>query len=721
MSLLPYTSLIVNKGGVDVLGHQPDVVYLMAPANKGGEKKDANGDIILTDELPTFSVSAVKTNLRAFEAEFGLANEGSPASIYAKWIYDYGHFAIKCRRVVSDDIAFASTVLQNIDNKAGLKAVSTTKDYFGNDVFIDVDVSSGVEHYLGNINVLFEPVSKKLNLLKEYESSDLFYFEGSDGNKLIRASFFGGEAEYFLFSVSEFVSIETLDGKEFGNAGDDKAVLEENEFSWQSVEEKFVFGSDISLSKLSIIVKVLLESGELVHYYLTADSLREVSLFLSNITFDCLYLNEIGTVSDVKLEKLMRLYNNNPLSRLYSKVEAGGVYGGEVGTIALSIWNETKSERYIGASVNAIVEDIDNNSRLVIAESYINSDILPDFEAENEFVSIGVKITAYNGAIYEVFDNIVNALEAENIADTNLVTFEVVGTQKHQKISYVMGQRLSGGSSGLTPIMVNYLEAIAEAETVHDITIVIAPGVSDTSFHLIMKDHCERMCALGRHRTSFGGVALDETIEMKLARTEAMSSECFSLVSDGLKLKDPVSSVKKIFSGAISVAPLVGLLLSQVYYSSLTFKKIMSAYGVEHNYDDAELEELHQGRMITFQFEDGVKILDGITTSNKNAYEDIHMVRVFHTISQNLKVAMEKAAGKSNMPTTWGYVLGLMNKYLDGLVVVGAIISFKLLNEVRVEDMVAKLFRFRVGIIPVFPVKYIEGVVDIVPPTFIEV
>jgi hypothetical protein len=62
-----------------------------------------------------------------------------------------------------------------------------------------------------------------------------------------------------------------------------------------------------------------------------------------------------------------------------------------------------------------------------------------------------------------------------------------------------------------------------------------------------------------------------------------------------------------------------------------------------------------------------------------------------------------------------------MQKYLETLVSVGAISDFKLLNEVRAEDIVSKRFRFRVGVIPVFPVKYIEGFVDIVPPTFVQV
>jgi hypothetical protein len=66
-------------------------------------------------------------------------------------------------------------------------------------------------------------------------------------------------------------------------------------------------------------------------------------------------------------------------------------------------------------------------------------------------------------------------------------------------------------------------------------------------------------------------------------------------------------------------------------------------------------------------------------------------------------------------------VIGKMRKMLTGLVDVGALLDFKILNEVRPEDLVAKRYRVRVGVIPVFPVKYIEGFIDIIPPTFVEV
>jgi hypothetical protein len=42
--------------------------------------------------------------------------------------------------------------------------------------------------------------------------------------------------------------------------------------------------------------------------------------------------------------------------------------------------------------------------------------------------------------------------------------------------------------------------------------------------------------------------------------------------------------------------------------------------------------------------------------------------------------------------------------------------DFTILNETMPQDLVDRRFRFRVGLIPVFPIKYVEGEIDILPP-----
>lgn len=718
MSLLPYTSLVVNQSGIDVLSHQPDVVYLIAPALSGGEQKDDNGEILLKDGNPVYVVSDVITDLAVFEQEFGLANRGSPASMYAKWIYDYGNFAIRCRRVVSDDVSHASVNLLNTDDREGVQVISTVKDYDSNKIYVDVDVSSGVEHYFGVEKAAFVSSMLKLTMIDSYDVADLLYFDGNISENPFRVGFFGGESEHYLFDVASFLSVMTTTGEEFVNAGDDVALsaLEANEFSWHDSEKKFYFGNDVVLGKYNLTVQALLNSGDLVHYYCTAVLERELSFDFDTIEFQHLYLNELGTVNDVKYEKLFRVFNESPTLKISVKLEDSGTGG-----LRLTIWDDDKTESYVGAVVNDIVEEVNNRSRLVIAESYTNETVLPNYEPTVELAPIGVKITAYDGSTYKVFDNIRNVYEAEQNVDKDFVYFKAVGAQEYLSLKPVIGKKLVGGSSGLTPQIVDYLEAIAEAERLLDVTIIITPGVSDETLHYALNDHCLKMVALGRYRITVCGVALNEQLDEKLRRTEAIASECFVLLGDGLQLKDPISTVKSVFSAAVSVAAFVGLILSNVYYKSLTYLKMRNAYGVEHDYDDAQLNELHEARMVVFKFDTGVKVLDAITTSRKNAYEDIHMVRIFHFLSSIIRTVMEKVKGKANTPPTWGYVLGLIRKYLEGLVDVGAIISFRLLNEVRAEDLVASKFRFRVGVIPVFPVKYVEGVVDIYPPAFVEV
>ena len=214
---------------------------------------------------------------------------------------------------------------------------------------------------------------------------------------------------------------------------------------------------------------------------------------------------------------------------------------------------------------------------------------------------------------------------------------------------------------------------------------------------------------------------LNETSDIKKQRAALLSHERISLIGDGLKLISPVTGEPEMFSPAICTAAFTAQLLSEYYFVSQTHKIMNSAKGVEHTYDAAQLEDLHNGRMILFQnTKFGVQIVDGITTSPLNAYEDMHMVRVFDTISRNVKNIMENNIGRNNMPITWAYVSSIVRKLLDIMKDSDAIQDYRFISQVEPQDLIDRRYKFKLGIVPAFPVKYVEGYIDIFPPYAIE-
>lgn len=711
MSLIPNTSLVVNIRNSDVISSQPDVVYMLAPANQGGEKRDLDDNILYDSNGRTlFGVSEPMYSLSEFEAEFGFASEGSPASIYAHWIYEYGNFAIRCRRVVSSDLAYATCVLKDAYGIDLLGIRSEVQDADANKIQVDVDVSSGVEGFLYTANAIYDSETQALSLINSYEDTDLLIMQGTVGLQQIFVYFFAqsGSHIYSTFDWTGILSARDENDVEYVFVGNNMAVSG-YEFSYDTANKQLLFGHVI-VGKVKIRVSIL--SGQTVEYEFVNVSSSVLSFDFVNFEFGSLYLNGVGKKVDITHKNHVRLYNNSVSDDIYITFLQNVV----TNEFELHVHNSERSETFVYSE--HIVDEINLQSRLIAAEFLIPWGVIPNYVNEVKLEPLGFKLTAYNGDYLTEYDNLIDAEDALSI-DSGLIRVSLLGN-KYAKPLMVMGERLSGGSAGTNPTMADYLEGLEDARSLKDVTIIIAPGVADGTLHAVLGDHCLEMFQHGKAMISFGGVALGEQVQEKMSRTSVINNERFVLIGDGLELKDPVTNTRQYFSGAMAVSAVVGKLLSQLYYESLTEKLLDHAYGIEHDYykDDAQVNELHEARMILFKFDNGVKIIDGITTSTKNAYEDIYMVRVFDVISRAINQLMVDAVGKINMPPTWGYVLGKLQKFLETLVGVGAILDFKLLNEVQPQDIVDKRYKFRVGIVPVFPIKYIEGFVDIIPPSF---
>jgi hypothetical protein len=599
-------------------------------------------------------------------------------------------------------------VLKNEYGQDVLQVRSEVQEESGNKIFVDVDKSSGVEGFLYSTNAYFDASLKRLYVGKQYLPTDILTFKGRVADQPLLVEFFGGSAnEFNLFAWNRILHATDESGQSYSYVTVTPTGLE---FTYDVGTKQFVFGENVT-GRVDILVEAVFGEAVKVCTWMAGNTF---SFDFDDIQFDGLYLNGVGEVNNITKNKYLRLYNEAPDQETVISFEE---------TLdlrkMLTVKNSIRTETYFLDEPIDLMNEINLRSRLVAADLLVNDSFVAEFFPEQVLQPIGFKLAAYDGNFLNLYDNLRSVADAAEI-DTGLIRTTVMGGS-YDAPALSMGNQLSGGSSGLDATLADYLEALVEAGSLNDITIVIAPGVDDATMHMLLGDHCQEMFGHGKYRISIGGVGLGETLEEKVARTSILNNERFSLIGDGLQLKDPVTGVKRMFSGSIAVAPFVGQLLAQNYYTSLTNQTLRNAYNVENHYDDAQHNVLHEARMITFYFDAGVKIVDAITTSTYNAYEDIHMLRIFDAVSHSLQVVMKGNVGEVNMPPRWGYILAKMQKYLETLVSVGAISDFKLLNEVRAEDIVSKRFRFRVGVIPVFPVKYIEGFVDIVPPTFVQV
>ena len=777
MSNIPSTSLVINPEGVETIaGRIPDVVYMMAPAGKGGEKLNDILMPVLDNNSNCVMQSKVFSRRTSFEKEFGRAIDGSWASIYATWIYDLGSYTIRCRRVLGPNVAFATATIKDDQNTSILNVRSFGQSEYYNNTYIDVDSSTNREAYLTKANASFSTVDGRLSLSTVYTATNRLIFDGKRGLTAagddFRVAFFGDGAttNFDLFGFGEIDSVAHIpfiitDGQTtFEYAANPVDVTAGSDlFSYNSVTKQLTFGRAPCAGYFNLVIKGSTTTSE-IDLTMHGDGTKTVFSIdfapYASIQFHALYVDGIGYQFDEKDIKLVRLYTESQYVALkgmkltvspgsngagYSKIELVNGRGANL-----------RNEKYDNMmTLKDIVESINSKSLLVRAEGMVaETSQIPSPCAQHDFVSIGVMLTIRNetagGQIVEKYDDMRDAdaiVQKVNggAYGSQLVVMEVIGANGASKpmVSNVASEnitvQLTGGAAGQDVDTIDYLDALAEAETALDVTIVIAPGVSDSAFHDLMNSHCSTMSKRGFYRTcavggagAYDGTSLTskwavETIEQKILRTRMLNSERVCMMGSGVAMIDPrvttlargtnLRTVQKtVFPPSVAVVPFVAQVISQPFWVCHTYKYLVNVYGLDVEYDEAQHQELHAARIVTFRINQGVQIVDAITTSVWNAYEDIHSVRTFDVVSRGVNKAMQMAIGKSNMPPTWAYVTGLIRRFLESLRNTNAIMDFSILNETVPQDLVDRRFKFRIGLIPVFPIKYVEGEIDIMPP-----
>jgi len=740
MSNIPSTSLVVNPDGMEtVAGRVPDIIYLMAPATKGGLKKDDNGLPILDQNGNCVLENKIFSSRHLFEKEFGPARRGSPAAIYAGWIYDLGSYGIRCRRVVGPDVSYAEAFLEDAMGDEVLHIRSMGQSSEDNYTFVDVDASTNRQAYLVKPNAIFDSAFGFLQTDIVYGATDRIIFDGgrlSTGDSF-RLSFFGDGAtdKFELFNWGEItpgVPFIITDGQvTYDYAGPDVAVadLAVGTYSWVPGTKELRLAPAPVPGVFNLMIKGQMTSYGEFDLSLSCNGSQssfDLNYVYSDINFKSLFINGIGEQFNQRFSRLVRLYTNSAFVALKG-VKLSVTMGSDAGTykviLSAGLGASAQTEVYDNnATLLDIINKIERNSVLVRASGMVaNTNQQPATCNDISFAPIGVMVTVRNTLtnLAETFDDLPNVqaiVQDINTSSQMIIAAPVFG-QDHKTPKTVSDVQLSGGVSGLNPSTMDYLDALAEAESQLDVTIVIAPGVDDEAFHALLNNHCHLMSGRGHYRTTFVGGKLGETIEQKKRRTRIVNSQRMCIVGDGLYLIDPQIVRKKLYAPSVAVVPLVATLVSYPFYTCLTYKYLTNAYGVENEYDDAQHNDLHQHRLITFRINQGIQIVDCITTSAWNAYEDIHTVRTFDVISRGVNKAMQKAIGRSNMPPTWAFVFGLIRRFLELLRDTQAIMDFNIANEMAPQDLVDRRFRFRIGIVPVFPIKYVEGEIDIIPPT----
>ena len=352
--------------------------------------------------------------------------------------------------------------------------------------------------------------------------------------------------------------------------------------------------------------------------------------------------------------------------------------------------------------------------------------------ANNIFVDVeegsqvGVLVTIYDGVTTEAFDNLTDVesvATAINSATTGsrLVYAEYNEVDADAVLANAIATQLSGGDSGDTNVPTTaYVAALAKAEMHKDVTLVIAPGVEDATFHNLIKVHCELMSNKKNkaYRTGFVGCGLALDLEERLQLTATLGSERLCYLAQGGYLMNPVDASKTLYPASVLISCIAGKIMSQAFYTPVIYSSLSNVMDIEFRWDSDTQDLVHQENMISLDIQGGqVIIIDCITTSDVSAYEDIHLMRIYDQVSRDVGNTLRLSIGRPNSDATFTWAKGLVTRSLTTLKNVGAIASFNVLNETTPDDKLLKNFRLKVEIEPILPIKYGYGQIDLLPPS----
>ncbi|OGM08191.1 hypothetical protein A2Z67_06265 [Candidatus Woesebacteria bacterium RBG_13_36_22] len=351
------------------------------------------------------------------------------------------------------------------------------------------------------------------------------------------------------------------------------------------------------------------------------------------------------------------------------------------------------------------------------------NNILIDVEAGS---TIGSMVTIYDGTVTEIFDNLTDVeaiATAINSATTgsNLIIAEFDVGDASAVLADIVGAQLTGGDSGDTNVPTTaYVAALSKAELHKDVTLVVAPGVDDATFHNAMKVHCELMSNKKNkaYRTAFVGCGLSLTLEERLQLTTTLGSERLCYLAQGGYLMNPVDASSTLYPASVIVVPIMGKIMSQAFYTPVIYSALSNVMDLEIQWDMDTQDLVHQANMVSLDIQNGaVVVVDCITTSDVSAYEDIHLMRIYDQVSRDLGNTLRLSIGRPNSDATFTWAKGLVTRSLNTLRNVGAIQNFNVLNDTTPDDKLMKNFRVKVEIAPMLPIKYAYGQIDLLPPS----
>ncbi|MCW2702680.1 MAG: uncharacterized protein JWQ37_675 [Blastococcus sp.] len=261
------------------------------------------------------------------------------------------------------------------------------------------------------------------------------------------------------------------------------------------------------------------------------------------------------------------------------------------------------------------------------------------------------------------------------------------------------------GSNGESAVDTDYEAALATLLN-EDAHIIVGAGRT-TTFAGKLNGHCQLASSdvIRRDRTGVVGGAPGTSLDT--LRGHNIDSDRVVLVAPGIVFGDAAAGVDVRLPGAYAAAAVAGLLSSYPPHTSLT-NKVLSVGDLETRYTLAELTQLVQARVLALEARQGIRVVQGITTSTNTAWHQITTRRIVDYAKFGVRSAALSYIGLLNNERVRTALRTTITSFLNGMVDDEMLISYTL-------DVTATRDQERQGIVavtmvlrPTFSIDFIK-------------
>ncbi|MCP5152176.1 MAG: phage tail sheath subtilisin-like domain-containing protein [Ectothiorhodospiraceae bacterium] len=268
---------------------------------------------------------------------------------------------------------------------------------------------------------------------------------------------------------------------------------------------------------------------------------------------------------------------------------------------------------------------------------------------------------------------------------------------------------LEGGSNGEGATPAQYSASLALLDT-EPVNIVVLAGQPFGDAAAALAAHAETTENAGRERLTVVGADSD-TASQVAANADEVADDRVILVAPGIRVVDRASGNAASLPPAYAAAAIAGLLASLAVHVSPTNKSVR-VLGLTRDYNDGEVKNLLNNRVLVLDKKAGYRVVKGISTDDA-AFRQISVRRIVDYAKEGVRRATLPYIGRLNNARVRSAMQGTLNGFLSQMVVDEQLTEFQLEVSATREQEVAGIAQVVLYLKPTFSIDYVRVIMNL--------